>query len=204
MRELTTIEDTKLVTMAQHGNEEAFGELIARHRKTAMKMALSILRNNHDAEDEVQNAVWKAYRHIGQFQSEARFSTWLARITMNQCLMRIRKQKRARLLHMDDVMIGGEYGALELRDKRRTPEETLAETQLGAVLKAEIGRVPPLFRDVIVLREIEELPMPEVAERLGISVAAAKSRLIRARQELKRRMQVHTGSAELVSRPAPA
>ncbi len=187
------VEESLLVERAQDGDDNAFMELVSRNRVNLMKLALSILRNREDAEDELQNAVWKAYQHIGRFQQDARFSTWMTRIVVNQCLMRIRKNKRARLLHMDDVMIGDESGTLELQDDRRTPEDAIAESELGDVLNREIGRVPPLLRNVFVLRDVQELPMPEVAERLGISVAAAKSRLLRARKELRYRMERHMG-----------
>ena len=199
-------EDEALVRQAQAGDDGAFAQLASKHQTTCMKLALSILRNREDAEDEVQNAIWKAYEHLGQFQLDARFSTWLSRIVVNQCLMRIRKQKRSRVLHLDDVMIGDEAGTLELPDRRPTQEDIVGRTEVGGVLKTEIRRIPPLLRDVFRLRDVEELPMPEVAERLGISVAAAKSRLLRARKELRSRLQKHTGQmglATLIARIQP-
>jgi len=187
------LDDSGLVTLAQRGNDAAFAELIARNRTACMKLAVSILRNQEDAEDEVQNAIWKAYRNIGRFQQEAKFSTWLTRIVVNQCLMQIRKKKRTRLLHIDDIRIGEETGTLELRDERRDPEEVLAQAQVSEAIKTEIRRSPPLLRNVFVLRDVEQLPMKEVAVELGITVAAAKSRLLRARKELRDRMAKHTG-----------
>ncbi len=190
---LAGIDDSVLVVRSQNGDDGAYSELVARHYTSCIKLAMSILRNKEDADDEVQNAVWKAYQHIGRFQQDARFSTWLTRIVVNQCLMKIRKNKRARLLYMDDVMIGEETGTLELPDDRKSPEQVLADTELHGVMKTEIRCIPPLLRNVFVLRDVEELPMPEVARRLGISVAAAKSRLLRARKELRVRMERHTG-----------
>lgn len=186
-------DDHNLVRRAQDGDDTAFSELVHRHKKNAMKLAMSILRNREDAEDEVQNAIWKAYQHIGQFQQDAKFSTWLTRIVVNQCLMRIRKQKRSRLLHMDDVLIGEEMGTLELPDSRPSPEEILASSEVSEVLKLEIRRIPPLLRNIFVLRDIQRLSMSDAADQLGISVAAAKSRLLRARKELRARMDRHTG-----------
>mgnify|MGYP005851558651 FL=1 len=190
---LTRLDDVELVERAQRGEDAAFSELMSRHQTNCFKLALSILRNREDAEDEVQNALWKAYQHIGQFQQDAKFSTWLTRIVVNQCLMRIRKNKRARMLYMDDVLIGEESGTLELPDARQTPEQALASTEVGVVLNTEIRRIPPLLRDVFVLRDVEQRPMEDVASRLGITVAAAKSRLLRARKELRARMEKHTG-----------
>ena len=107
--------------------------------------------------------------------------------------MRIRKQKRSRLLYMDDVLIGEELGTLELPDSRPSPEEILASSEVSEVLKIEIRRIPPLLRNIFVLRDIQRLSMSEAADELGISVAAAKSRLLRARKELRVRMNRHTG-----------
>lgn len=187
-------EDTELVVLAQGGDNEAFAELIERHRNTCRRLARSILKNAEDANDEVQNALWKAFEHIGQFQQDARFSTWLSRIVVNQCLMRLRKQKRTRTVSIDEpLLLAEENLRLDLPDLNPSPEQALGQTELGVVLQREIRRIPPLLREVIVLRDVEERPMEEISERLGISVAAAKSRLLRARVELRTRMQKHLG-----------
>lgn len=186
-------EDPELVVLAQGGDNEAFAELIERHQTTCRRLALSILKNAEDAEDEVQNALWKAYEHIGQFQQDARFSTWLSRIVVNQCLMRLRKDKRARTVSIDEPVSVEDNLRMELPDVNPSPEQALGQSELGVVLQTEIRRIPPLLREVIVLRDVEERPMEEISERLGISVAAAKSRLLRARLELRARMQKHLG-----------
>lgn len=186
--------DDELVQLSQAGDHQAYAELISRYRLTCMKMALSILRDRSDAEDEVQNALWKAFEHIQQFNREAKFSTWLGRIVVNQCLMRLRQLRRSRLLYVEDVQVGEDNTSLELRDERETPEERLGKRELAAVLNKEIARIPPLLRKVFLLRDVEERPMDEVARALGISVAAAKSRLLRARAELRNRLERHQGS----------
>lgn len=187
-RELT---DSELVRLCQQGDQRAFGELIRRHQTSAMKVALSIVRDKLDAEDEVQNAFWKAYQHIGQFQLDSRFSTWLTRIVVNQCLMKLRQARRAKFTYLDDPPPGEAILPLELKDFRQSPEERLAQLEVARVLQHEIHRTPPLLRNVFLLRDVEQRPMTEVAERLGISVAAAKSRLLRARAELRERMERH-------------
>ncbi len=168
----------------------AFAELVRRHQPGCMKLALSILRDKSDAEDEVQNALWKAYEHIGQFQQDAKFSTWLTRIVVNQCLMRLRQTRRARFCYIDEA-IGEDAMTMELPDQQPSPEAMVGESELGQVLQSEVNRIPPLLRNVFMLRDMQELPMPEVASRLGISVAAAKSRLLRARMELRQRLEKH-------------
>jgi RNA polymerase sigma-70 factor, ECF subfamily len=185
--------DNDLVTMAQQGREDAFAELIRRNYSSSLKLALSILHERQEAEDEVQNAYWKASRHIGQFQQDSKFSSWMTRIVVNQCLMRLRQTRRARFLFLDDTLIGEERGTLELVDNCMTPEAELGSKELSALLHREIYRIPPLLRNVFVLRDVKELPMPMVAEQLGISVAAAKSRLLRARLELRQRLEKHCG-----------
>jgi len=89
--------DDDLVNMCRGGDQAAFDELMKRYRTPALKVAVSIVRDKEDAEDEVQNAFWKAYEHIGQFHQDAKFSTWLTRIVVNQCLMRLRRARRANL-----------------------------------------------------------------------------------------------------------
>lgn len=185
--------DDQLVSRSQRGNEQAFEELIRRHQSSCTKLALSILRDRQDAEDEVQNAMWKAFEHITQFQQDSKFSTWLTRIVVNQCLMRLRQGRRAKFLYIDDTHVGDDLATLELPDVRKSPEQTLGQSEIAAVLNREIRRIPPLLRNVFLLRDIQELPMPDVAEQLGISVAAAKSRLLRARLELRNRMERHFG-----------
>ena len=180
--------DEALVREAQQGNEESFAELMRRHSGASFKVAVSMLRDLQDAEDEVQNAWWKAYTHIGQFAGEARFTTWMTRIVMNQCLMRLRQSRRARFHYLDDALIGEDRGTLDLPDPAPTPEQELDRQQMEQLLHREIRRIPPLLRNALILREVNELPMLEVAAQLGVSVAAAKSRLLRARHELRDRL----------------
>ena len=185
--------DEELVMQAQNGEHPAFAELMRRHQSSALKLAASILRDTQDAQDEVQNAFWKAFQHLNQFNREARFTTWLTRIVVNQCLMKIRRDRRASFLYLDDVQIGEDSGTLELPSTSEGPEEQLAKQQVGSVLRKEVSRIPPLLRKVFLLRDVERLPMPEVAARLGISIPAAKSRLLRARVELRARLEKHQG-----------
>lgn len=192
---LTSLLDPELVALCQANDDRAFTELMARHRNSAMKIALSILRDRQEAEDEVQNAFWKAYEHIGYFHGDSKFSTWLTRIVVNQCLMRLRQLRRARVLYLEEALGSGDESiTLELKDVRQSPEQELGREQVSRVLEEEIRRTPPLLRKVFLLRDVEQRPMPEVAEALGISVAAAKSRLLRARAELRLRLKKHCGS----------
>lgn len=196
--DLTDLPDDQLVTRSQAGDQVAFAELVRRHQPGCLKLALSILRDRSDAEDEVQNALWKAFEHIGQFQQDAKFSTWLTRIVVNQCLMRLRQLRRARFCYIDETL-GEDALVVELPDVQPNPEEVAVKTELGHVLSTEVSRIPPLLRNVFMLRDVQELPMPEVAKVLGISVAAAKSRLLRARMELRQRLEKHQLAARALA-----
>ena len=190
---LTGLNDGQLVSLAQQGSEGAFAELMQRHSKGLMKVALGILHDTQEAEDELQNAWWKAWQHIGNFAGDSRFTTWVTRIVMNQCLMRLRQTRRARFLYMDSPAPGEERVTFELRDCEATPEQGLGRREVTELVRREIARIPPILRQALVLREVRQLPMPVVAEELGISLAAAKSRLLRARHELRARMEKYCG-----------
>ena len=193
--------DETLVIMAQSGDDSAAAELIRRHRAACIKLALSILRNSHDAEDEVQNAITQAYVHLGSFHHDSKFSTWLTRIVVNQCLMRLRAAKKSRTVYIADTS-DQFHRPFDPVARGTTPEQALAAAEISAVLRNEIQAIPPLLRTVVVLRDLQQLPMQIVAEKLGISVAAAKSRLLRARAELRQRLERHmdrTGPATLVA-----
>jgi RNA polymerase sigma-70 factor (ECF subfamily) len=193
------VEDDVLVSMAQNGDNSAFTELVERHTPTVRRLALSILKNQEDAEDEVQNATWKAYQHLSGFNQEAKFSTWFSRIVVNQCLMRLRKDKRAHFIHLEAGVQGEEIQTIELPDLTATPEQDLGSRQVHDVLNLEIKRIPPILREVFLMRDVEEIPTHEVAQRLGITIAATKSRLLRARIELRARMEKHLGKLGVAS-----
>ena len=190
----SVVADTELVAAAQAGDDQAFAELFRRHRQNLVKVANSVLKNTHDAEDEVQNSFWKAYQNIGRFQGDAQFTTWMNRIVINQCLMRLRSAKRKPAFSIDDIELGEERGTLELRDSRATPESGLGREQVIRVVQQEVRCIPPIHRDVLVMKYIEQRPTSEVAERLSITVAAVKSRLSRARRLLRDRISRHEGT----------
>jgi RNA polymerase sigma-70 factor (ECF subfamily) len=186
--------DADLIESARHGDSDAFTELVNRHYQSSLKLARSILRDFEDAEDEVQNAFTKVYLHLSRFEGNSRFSTWLSRIVVNQCLMRLRKTRRARFAYLDDP--GSEDGnvRLELADPSETPEQSLGRGEVEAILRREVNCIPPLLREPLLLRESMRLSLTEVAARLNITEAAAKSRLLRARRELRTRLVRHQGT----------
>ena len=168
---------------------------MSRNSSSSFKLALSILKDRQDAEDEVQNSYWNAWRYLGRFQRDSKFSTWISRIVINQCLMRLRKARKANFLYLDERAADRGVGVMELPDRGPNPEAELGGKEMSTILHREIRRMPPILRTVLVLRDLEELPMDDVAARLGISLVAAKSRLMRARAELRQRLEKQFGAS---------
>jgi RNA polymerase sigma-70 factor (ECF subfamily) len=183
--------DEKLLELAKEGNKEAFGELVQRHRNACLKRATVMIHNHSDAEDEVQNAFWKAFQRLEQFRGEGSFAAWLNRIVENQCLMRIREARNSHFVYLDES--NDSNVRVELVGQSADPEDELGFEEVVALLRREVSRIPPLLRNVLLLRDLDQLPMPDVAARLGLSIPAAKSRLMRARMELRSRISKHCG-----------
>jgi len=190
-RESQEAGEGQLIQQARQGDTAAFGELIKRHYDSCLKRASSLLHNPANAEDEVQNACWKAFERLAQFRGEGTFAAWLNRIVENQCLMRIREERQARFLYLDQSTESNVR--VELVAELPGPEDELGDQQLESLVRREIAHIPPLLRNVMLLSDVEQLPMPDVATRLGVSIPAAKSRLGRARVELRARLKKYCG-----------
>jgi RNA polymerase sigma-70 factor (ECF subfamily) len=201
-KDFSVINDAELVARAREGSQEAFGMLITRHYRTCVNIASFILRDRSDAEDEVQKACCKAFEHLDQYHGDAEFLTWLLRIVSNQCLMLIRVRRRVRFLYIDADPDREKSSPVELPATLPDPEHEVITNELQDVLRTEISHIPPLFRNVLLLRDVQDLPMLDVAARLKITVPAAKSRLLRARSELRDRVMRHCGRQ--VSSKSPA
>ena len=186
-----------LVARAQQRDDSAFDELMRRTGRSSLRIATSILRNHHIAEEEVQNAYLSAWRHLDRFEAKSRFSTWISRIVVNQCLMRLKLLRPGRTVSLDTAPDGDQgTSSREVADNSATPERAVSGNEEVMALKREISRLPPILRDVLVLRDLNELSTLDAAVRLGISPAAVKSRLIRARAELRYRLR------DIVNSPA--
>jgi len=189
----TSLSDDDLVDLARTGNMAGFACLIKRHNRLCLSRAYSILRNHDDAEDEVQAAWVQAWTHLGSYEGQGSFCGWLSRIVSNQCLMRLRKMRLMPLTSVDEVFESEGSFRLEVIDQAALPEDLVGDDEVSNVLMKEIGGVPPLLREVLVMRELRQMALREIAMCLGISVPAAKSRLMRARLELKQRLVRHHG-----------
>jgi RNA polymerase sigma-70 factor (ECF subfamily) len=186
--------DRELVELAREGNQDAFGMLIHRHYPTCVNIASFMLRDRAEGQDEVQKACLRAFEHLDQYHGEAEFLHWMLRIVVNQCLMLMRVRRRARFLYLDGGREDQGRWPIELPSLSISPEREVIKREMHNILQTEIRRIPPLLRRVLELRDLEGLPMTDVADRLGITVPAAKSRLLRARNELRERVTRRCGS----------
>jgi RNA polymerase sigma-70 factor (ECF subfamily) len=174
-----------LVAAAKAGDISAFETLVGRYERKIFRLTQNITQNREDAEDSMQEAFLKAFEHLGSFEGNSRFYTWLVRIAVNQALMKLRK-RRPNVVSLDeDVDTGEDMVPREVEDWGPTPADRYAQTQLSEILTKAINELDPPFRIVFQLRDIEELSTEETAETLGLSVPAVKSRLLRARLKLR-------------------
>jgi RNA polymerase sigma-70 factor (ECF subfamily) len=175
-----------LIARVQRGETELFYELVKPYERRVFAAALAILRNETDAEDVAQEAVLKAFANIRQFRSEARFSTWLIQITVNEALMRRRRERTVVMEGIDDRLDQeSEYAPRDFADWREIPSESLERKEVRQKLAEALGTLDRKYREVFVLRDVEQLNIQETAEALGISVASVKTRLLRARLMLR-------------------
>ena len=194
--------DDELVRRAQDRDDAAFEELMRRTAPASLKLAVSIMQDRQEAEDQVQNSYMNAWRHVRQFHQDAKFSTWISRIVTNQCLMRLRKLRGMKFVSLMTEGPDGETRVVEVKDQRPSPEASLCGKELSQALEHEIEGLPPLLRGVLILRDVDQLSTAEVAAQLGLTPAAVKSRLLRARGELRIRLAKYRTRAKLVTQPA--
>ncbi len=182
-------EELALVNAAKSGDIGAFEELVRRYDRNVFRIAQHITQNREDAEDVVQDAFLKAYQNLPQFQMQSKFYTWLVRIAVNEALMKLRKRRPERFVSLDeDVKTEEDSMPREIADWSPNPEQQYNQAELKDILGKTIQGLPPSFRTVFVLRDVEGLSTEETAEALGLSIPAVKSRLLRARLQLRERL----------------
>jgi RNA polymerase sigma-70 factor (ECF subfamily) len=181
--------DVALVDSARGGDVHAFETLVNKYDRQIFRIAQHITQNKEDAQDVVQDAFLKAYEKLDQFQGNSKFYTWLVRIAVNESLMRLRKRRTGKMVSIDDD-IETEEGSVprDLADWSPNPEQNYGQAELAEILRKTIQGLPHGFRIVFVLRDVDGLSTEETAETLGLSVPAVKSRLLRARLQLRERL----------------
>jgi RNA polymerase sigma-70 factor (ECF subfamily) len=178
--------EATLIRRVRDGEHDLFYELIRPYERRVYAAAFAILRNEADAEDVAQEAVLKALKHIGQFRAEARFSTWLIQITVNEARMRRRKAHTDIMEPIADRQDDeGNYTPRDFADWREIPSETLERNEVRQKLAEALAQLGQIYREVFVLRDMQHLSIEETAKALGISTASVKTRLLRARLMLR-------------------
>src|SRR5206468_5866428 len=171
------------------GDVSAFEQLIRRYDRNIFRIAQHITQNREDAEDVVQDAFLKAFENLEQFQGNSKFYTWLVRIAVNESLMKLRRRRTDRTVSLDEeVKTEDDSLPREVADWSPNPEQQYSQAELRDILTRTIQGLPPGFRMVFVLRDVEGLSTEETAEALDLSIPAVKSRLLRARLQLRERL----------------
>jgi len=194
------LDDLSLVHACKEGEVDAFEQLVKRYDAKLLRIAQHITHNREDAEEAVQEAFFKAFRNLSSFQQKSKFSTWLFRITVNESLMKLRRQRRAKEVSID----AGAYAqepimADEIADWAPNPEQLYGRFELRNILRKQLQELPPSLRVTFILRDIEGLSTEETAEVLNVTVDAVKARLWRARLDLRERLSKYfsVGSTHL-------
>jgi RNA polymerase sigma-70 factor (ECF subfamily) len=179
-------DEAAIVAQARLGDAKAFTELLRRYEGKIFRLAQHITQNREDAEDVLQEAFLKAYEHLNQFQGQSKFYTWIVRIAVNQALMKLRKRKSDRSVSLDETIDTGEDTvAREIAAWDENPEQQYSREEINEILSSAIDGLAPIYRAVFVLRDVDDLSTEETAEALELTVPAVKSRLLRARLQLR-------------------
>jgi RNA polymerase sigma-70 factor (ECF subfamily) len=181
--------DVALIERVRRGDVSAYDTLVRKYERQIFRIAQHVTQNREDAEDVMQDAFLKAYEKLDQFQGNSKFYTWLVRIAVNESLMRLRKRRTGRLVSIDEDL-QTEEGSMprDFADWEPNPEQNYSQAELAEILRKTIQGLPQGFRVVFVLRDVEGLSTEETAETLGLSIPAVKSRLLRARLQLRERL----------------
>lgn len=178
-----------LISQVKSGNSRLFHKLIEPYERTLFALAQAILKNGADAEEAVQETLLKAYQNLGQLRGEERFKSWLLRIVVNEARMKRRRERRYLLEPLEGpTSDDSEYTPRQFADWRELPSNFVAIGELRSAVQEVIKSLPQKYREVYILSDNQHLAMGEIAEVLGISVAAVKSRLHRARLQLQEKL----------------
>ena len=178
--------DLDLVHASKKGDVDAFEQLVKRYDQRLFRIAQSITHNREDSQDAVQEAFLKAYQNLGAFREDSQFSTWLFRITVNQSLMKLRKQRTTKEASLDEEFRAEtDILPIEVTDWAPNPEQLYWASELRDILINCLKEISPILRIVFVLRDVEGLTIDQTAKVLNLSQAAVKARLWRARLQLR-------------------
>lgn len=181
--------DAPLVERAKAGDAAAFTRLVEKYESRIFRLTKHITQNQEDAEDALQEVFLKAYTRLDTFEGNAKFYTWLVRIAVNESLMKLRKRRSDREVSLDEPVESNEDEFIrEIAVWDGTPEQKYSQVELRKILDDAVDSLAPIYRTVFLLRDVEELSTEETAEALNLSIAAVKSRLLRARLQMRERL----------------
>jgi len=192
--------DLELVHASKKGDAAAFEQLVKRHDRRLLRISQTVTRNREDSEDAVQEALLKAFQNLAEFREDSQFSTWLIRITVNQSLMKLRKQRTQKEVSLDeDFQTDGDVLPLDVPDLAPNPEQLCWASELRDILGRTVEELRPILRTVFVLRDVEGLSIAETAQKLNLSQAAVKARLWRVRLHLRERLNRYFDERTIVA-----
>jgi RNA polymerase sigma-70 factor (ECF subfamily) len=188
-----------LVIAAKDGNEHAFEILVERYRRRMLTVALRLTRVREDAEDIAQQSFQKAFVHLRAFEGKSSFSTWLTRITVNEALMLLRRGRRHREVSIEEGTFDSQGAAspLEIPDSNPSPETSYLQREEARILSAAMGKLRPGLRKAVELRDLGELSTEETARRMGLSISATKSTVLRGRRKLREALKQYVRSPRM-------
>jgi RNA polymerase sigma-70 factor (ECF subfamily) len=187
--EISDRDEAEMIASILAGDTEHYHELIRPYERRVYKMALSLMKNQADAEDVAQESFLKAFRKLADFRGQAKFSTWLISITLNEARGRLRRQGIVRIESLDETPEeGGQISPALLRDWREVPSEALERKEIREMLEEAIANLSPSYREVLLLRDVEEFSTEETAAALTITIATVKVRLHRARMMMQKEL----------------
>lgn len=172
--------DLAIVDRVLGGDAQAFEELVRRHERRVYRITIAICGNEQDAEEALQDTFLKVYQHLSGFRRESRFSTWLSSIAINECRQRLRQRRVTESLD-DAERPGPDPMPKEFQEWHANPEQLYSRREIRRIVEEAVRSLPPAYRVVFVLRDMEEMSIEESCEALGLTVAALKSRTLRAR-----------------------
>ena len=181
------VAEADLLERARQGDKEAFYNLVCPCERAVYTAAVTILNNSADAEEVAQEAVLKAFANLASFRGEAKFSTWLIQITINESRLKLRKDRRHLYESVDEQRADdeGEYSPKDFADWREVPSEALQRRELREALKQAIAHLPSMYREVLILRDVQQRSIQETAQILGLTEGSVKTRLLRARLQMR-------------------
>jgi RNA polymerase sigma-70 factor (ECF subfamily) len=190
---MMNLSDEDVVRRVQHGEKALFEVLMRRYNQRIYRVVRAILRDDAETEDVMQQAYLNAYRHLGQFAERAKFSTWLTKIAVYEALHRVKK--RLPMASLDEADAEGQTGMDTLTSNERDPEQALLAKEATGLLEGAVTALSDDFRQVFMLREVEGLSTLETAECLGINEETVKTRLHRARRQMRRHLSTQVETA---------